>query len=246
MTRKVARHFSLARPRSLFLLLLLAIRFAAVAGAEIRGIVNVETIGLFGQRPAAVEAGPLSVAIFPLDGSLPVRDRSTTHGMEIRDSQMQPPYIAIARGDRVRFENQDGLYHELFSISAEQPFVLRLGERRHNAASGGQIQFDRVGTWHVFCRVHGKTYGRIDVLDTPFIKMVPPGEPFSFHRLSPGRWRMRIATPGAQTRTLETLARSAATPLHETLTVRRGALGRGDPSARPIDIVDLFPPEPGP
>ena len=227
------------------LLLLLAIRVTAVAGAEIRGIVNVETIGLFGQGPAAAEAGPLSVAIFPLDGSRPEHDRPTTHRMEIRDRQLQPLYIAITRGDRVHFENQDGLYHELFSISAEQPFVLRLGKRTHNAVSGGEIQFDRVGTWHVFCRVHGKTYGRIDVLDTPFIKMVQPGEPFSFHRLIPGRWRMRIAMPGAQTRTLDTLARNAATALHETLTVRRGALGRGDFSARRIDIVDLFPPEPG-
>jgi plastocyanin len=245
MTRKVARHFSLAGSPRLFLLLLLAVRITAVTGAEVRGTVTLEHIGLFGQAPETPESGPLSVAIFPLDGATPASGESKTHRVEIRDNQITPNYLAITRGDRVRFENHDDVHHELFSVSAENPFVLRLGKRGHAEVGSGAVQSEGSATWHVFCRIHARTYARIDVLDTPYIKMLTAGAPFAFHKLTPGRWRVRIATPGAETRTLEILARPAAPALKETLTVRVGAPGRQDTSARRIGIADLFPSEPG-
>ena len=245
MTRKVARQFSLAGSPPLFLLLLLAVRITAVTGAEVRGTVKLEHIGVFGQAPTTPESGPLSVAVFPLEGGTPASGESTTHPVEIRDNRITPNYLAITRGDRVRFENHDDVYHELFAVSAENPFVLRLGKQKHGEVGSGEVQSERSTTWHVFCRIHARTYARIDVLDTPYIKMLTPGEPFAFRKLTPGRWRVRIATPGAETRTLETLARSSAPALKETLTVRRDAPGLQETSAQRIGIADLFPPEPG-
>lgn len=245
MTRIVARHFTLAGFSPSFLLLLLVIRVTAVSGAEIRGIVNLEHIGMFGQAATVPDTVPLSVAIFPLEGVRPAAGEAKTHWVEIRDNQIKPMYLAITRGDRVRFENHDDVYHELFSVSAETPFVLRLGKRMHGEVGSAEVQSDRSAIWHVFCRIHAKTYGRIDVLDTPYIKTAQPGEPFVFRKLIPGRWRVRIAMPGAQTRTLETVARTSAPALLETLTARGGPLGRQDYSARRIGVADLFPPEPG-
>ena len=245
MTRTVAHHFILAGFSPLFLLLVLSIRVSAVTGAEIRGIVNLKHVGLFGQAPLVPEAVPLTVAIFPLQGAGPAPGESKTHSLVIQDKQIKPMYLAITRGDRVRFGSHDDVHHELFSVSAENPFVLQLGKQMHGEVGSAEAQFDHSATWHVFCRLHAKTYARIDVLDTPYIKAVRPGEPFTFRKLSPGRWRVRIATPGAETRTVETLAQTSAPALRETLTVRGGALGRDDYSARPIGLADLFPPEPG-
>jgi len=229
----------------LLLLLLLLLYVQGLAGAEIRGIVRLEHTGLFGDAHAAPESGPLSVSIFPLHGVRPPAGTSRKHEMEIRGNQIKPLYMAVRRGDRIHFENHDNVYHELFSLSTVDPFVLKLGKQGDSKNSAGEIQLDHNATIHLFCRMHARTYGRIDVLDTPYISMIKPGERFEFRNLVPGKWRVRIALPGAETRSFETLALTSPPLVKETLLVKRGSMQRQGYSTRRVGLKDLYPEEPG-
>lgn len=227
------------------MILLLVLYTQVVSGAEIRGTVQIEHAGLFGDAHAASASGPLSVSVFPLHGVRPPSTEPREHTIQIRDNKIKPLYMAVRRGDRVRVENHDKVYHELFSLSTADPFVLKLGKHGDRKNSRGEIRLDHSGTMHLFCRMHARTYGRIDVLDTPYISMVKPGQKFEFRDLVPGKWRVRIALPGAETRTFETLALTSPPMIRENLVLRQGSMQRQGYASKIVGLKDLYPEEPG-
>ncbi len=217
----------------------------SLSAAEVRGTVSLQQAGLFRDGGTAMENIPISVALFPVgDQTVPWR-RPQAHDVALRGNRIEPLYVAISRGDILRFDNTDRLYHELFAHahSGQQPQEVRIG----GAGDGGgnRIVMDKVDDWHWFCRIHSKSYARIDVLDTSLIKMVRPGEPFEFRDLAEGAWQVRIAAPGAETRIVETRAITAPPPLQIKLPVKgvvRGGAGLSSPKTAVVE--QLFPSEP--
>lgn len=229
---------------SLYALSLTLFSLPALA-ADVRGTVSVRHGELFGANGARSEnAATLSVALFPAEGQSLSWGPARAHEILLHSGRIEPLYTALTRGDEVRFRNRDGSYHVLFAHSRMQPIEVRLD--RAGAAGQSSLTLNESADLHWFCRIHAKSYARIDVLDTPLVQNIRAGEKFEFTGLAPGKWLLRVAAPGAETRTLEVRALTAPPPVQVQLTIkgfRPGADGAAAP--RSVAVERLFPSQPG-
>ncbi len=224
-----------------FLPLLVAAVLAAAPGqsAEIGGRVSVRYAGLF-QPDASMSDVPVSVAL------LPVRDRKVglrspqVVQIEVIGNRIVPPFLTLQTGDAVEFVNRDNVFHELFSVSPERPFDIVLAKVDATKPVTQKVLFDKPGSMHVFCRIHNKSYARIDVLDTPYQKMVQAGEAFRFADIPTGRWTLRLASPGAETRLIDVDALTSPPSLTLELRSMIGGSGAG-PLSGEAAVERLFP-----
>jgi len=224
-------------------LALLVLYSGALAAAEVKGTVSVDYQGLF--RPGETAAAhPVSVVLVPATGQR-ARLRATGHRtIEIAGNRMQPAFLTVQQGDVVEFVNRDDVYHELFTLSSGQPVKIRLGKAGDSSMDRTTLKLEQEGTIHFFCRIHSKSYARIDVVNSPYIQMVHPGEHFSFKGLRPGRWRLRLAAPGAETEWLDVAAVTSPPPLQLTLVSRVGGVGHSAVSSNGDDVDQLYRPLP--
>lgn len=201
-------------------MLLLALYTGLSQAAEIRGTVSVDYQGLFAKNDAA-RKHPVSVALLPVGRSAPPPRNARTRRVEIIANRMQPAFITVRRGDRVEFVNRDNVYHELFTLSAGNARRIRIG-KAGEPGDRATLRLSEIGTNHFFCRIHNKSYARIDVVETPYIRMIEPGGSFEFSRLKPGPWRLRVATPAAETAWIDVSAVTSPPPLQLMLKSRGG------------------------
>ena len=201
-----------------------ALYFSVAAGADVNGVVTFDHKGLF-KVDASVQSYPISVALFPDQGQRLAPRAPSVQDIEIVESRMRPAFLTIQRGDRVTFVNHDPVFHQLFSLTAAEPISLQLGKAGGKHTTTATIQPGQPGTTHVFCRIHNKSYARIDVVETPYLQMVQPGEVFHFAGLGAGRWKLRLASPGAETQWVYVTALTAAPVERFTLVSRGGGTG---------------------
>jgi len=197
----------------------------AVESAEIRGTVVVEYQGMF-DPDSSTQTYPVSVALVPAEGQRLARRSHRVERVEIIDNRMRPAFITVQKGDRVKFINRDDVFHELFSLSPGEPVSLHLG-KASDQSSQQSLVLKQPGTTHFFCRIHSKSYARIEVVDTPYLQMVQPGHQFHFVGLAPGKWKLRLASAAGEIRWIAVTAMTSPPPLHLTITSRGGGNGAG-------------------
>lgn len=215
-----------------------------LAAAEIRGSVTVLKSGLFSEGGDDLRDIPVSVALFPAEGQAVPRAAPVQQELTLSGNGIQPLYLAVPRGSSLHFRGLDDVHHELFTHSRTQPLSVLLDP----AATGreARVALETPGDLHWFCRIHAKSYARVDVVDTPLVRMLHAGESFEFRDLPPGKWRLRVAAPGAETRIVEAVALTAPPPLQIPLTVKGIAPEPGGTMATPsVAIEQLFPSQPG-
>lgn len=208
--------------------------------AEIRGRVSLTQTGLFNADQQSV---PVSVALFPAEGQALSRRPSQRIRIEVRDRRLTPDYLVAQPGDRLEFVNRDQSHYQLFTTSLNASFDLALQPSGQDDRES--IRLKQEDTLNVFCRIHASTFARIDVLDTPYARIIRPNSDFEFTGLAPGQWRLRVAAPGAETREIEVLAMTAPPPLEITLPVRGGHQGKSGDIQPQLGVEQLFPAEPG-
>ncbi len=207
--------------------------------AEVRGQVSLDYEGLF-QAGSAAQTQSVSVALVPAAGQKIAPAAARKHRVEIVDNRMRPAFLTISAGDRIEFTNRDRVFHELFSLSSGEPLQARLdkveGQRRPKA----EFILANSGTTHFFCRIHNKSYARVDVVDTPYIQILQSGGEFHFVGLSSGRWRLRMAASAAETRWIDVTAMTRPGMLDLELISHAGSAGdRGDFAASE-KVQDLY------
>jgi plastocyanin len=200
------------------------VTLSSAAAAEVIGTVSVEYQGLF-RVDTSVQSYPISVALFPGEGQRPLSRASNVKQIEIAENRMRPAFLTIQRGDRVKFVNHDPVFHQLFSLSPSEPVSVQLAKAGSPRNTTATMQLDQSGTTHVFCRIHNKSYARIDVVETPYLQTIQPGERFHFAGLGPGRWKLRLASPGAETQWADVMALTAPPARRFTLVSRGGGAG---------------------
>ncbi len=225
---------------TLFLASLLAPHAGPVWAAEVRGTVSVDYQGLFQHSGVATQTHPVSVALLPAEGQRTVPRGVRRQRIEIVGNRMRPAFLTVQKGDYVQFINRDNVYHELFSLSPGEPVTARLGKADSGDQAGTEFRLDQAGTTHFFCRIHNKSYARIDVVETPYIQMVDPGGRFQFVGLAPGHWTLRLAAPAAETEWVDVSAVTAPPPLHLTLVSRGGGQGNGTSFGPGTDVGMLY------
>lgn len=214
-----------------------------LGAAEIRGSVTVQQGGVVSERGDAFHALPVSVALFPAEGQWVARTDPVSQTLIVSANGIQPLYLALPRGSQIHFRGVDDVYHDLFTHSPTQSLGARLDRTGTGREVG--IGLEVVGDLHWFCRIHAKSYARIDVVDTALVRMLHAGESFEFRDLPPGKWRLRVAAPGAETRIVEAEALTMPPPLLITLAVKGIAPEAAGSVPQPLAVEQLFPSQPG-
>jgi len=162
-----------------------------------------------------VAAAPAVVYAEPIDAAASRAPRHVT--LSQKNKTFQPRVLAVPVGSTVDFPNNDGIFHNVFSLSSPQPFDLglyRAGDKRART-------FTTVGTYRVFCNIHPQMTAIIVVAPSGFVAVAAPDGRFTLD-LPPGRYRMTAlsersspvsvettSTPGASTAPELTLDESA-------------------------------------
>jgi len=193
--------------------------------AEIKGTVVVEYQGMF-DPDSSTQVHPVSVALVPAKGQRLVHRSSRVESVEIIENRMRPAFITVQKGDRVKFINRDDVYHELFSLTSGKSVSLKLGKKSDHS-SQQSLALKQTGTTHFFCRIHSKSYARVEVVDTPYLQMVQPGHQFHFVGLAPGEWKLRLASAAGETQWIPVTAMTSPVPLKLTIASHGGGNGRG-------------------
>jgi plastocyanin len=195
--------------------------------------------GLY-QTGSTAQVQPVSVALLPGEGQRTVQRGSRKHRIEIIDNRMHPAFVTVKTGDRIEFTNRDEVFHELFSLSQGTPMKVRLGKAEGEQRPKVEFALDSPGTTHFFCRIHNKSYARVDAVDTPYLQMLQPGGEFRFVGLLPGHWRLRMAASAAETRWVDVTAMTKPPMLDLVLTSHTGSTGDGGDFAASQKIQDLY------
>lgn len=227
------------RARRVLVFWVLSVCPVAVAAFELRG--RVEFTGA--DLPGETAPLPVSVAAIPLQDQAVVQIPSTTHRVAVGPEGLEPLYLTIRAGDRVEFVNHTETYHRIYSQFGKAPFSMQLASAG-DARERRTVRLDKPGIRHVFCMIHRRTYARIDVVDTPYIRMMSEPGVFQFTGLNPGLWRLRAATIGSPVQHTTARAFSAPPPVNIQFKARRrGPPGSGTAMYDPSQVKALFPQE---
>ena len=81
--------------------------------------------------------------------------------------------LAVPVGSTVEFPNNDGIFHNVFSLSGPQPFDLGL----YRAGESRQRTFTSPGIYRVFCNIHPQMTAMIVVAPSAFTTVAGAGRP---------------------------------------------------------------------
>lgn len=114
----------------------------------------------------------------PLRGALPTKtvEMRQTHEMFV------PHTLAITRGSRVDFPNDDSFYHNVFSLSSAANFNLG----RYANGKSNHWDFTKAGIVKVYCNIHSHMSATILVFDHPNFTIPDTDGAFDLPNLSPG------------------------------------------------------------
>jgi len=172
----------------------------AVAG-PVSGVVR--TVARAGAAPAAAV-----VWAEPIDAAASRAPRRFT--LAQKNKTFQPRVLAVPAGSTVDFPNNDGIFHNVFSLSGPQPFDLglyRAGETRVRT-------FAAPGTYRVFCNIHPQMTAIIVVAPSGFTTLAAPDGRFTLD-LPPGRYRMTALSERSAPVSVETTSTQGASTAPE-------------------------------
>jgi plastocyanin len=149
---------------------------------------------LFICLPAAATAadyrGKLSGAgiVWITDGSRPAATPETV--MTNKGKTFVPEMAVINAGSKVRFPNEDGFFHSIYSESTSDPFDLGF----YDTGPGKVVPFGHGGVVEVHCHIHGSMHATIVVVDGPWTRITAGTHTFVLHNVRSGRHRLHVWT----------------------------------------------------
>jgi plastocyanin len=142
-------------------------------------------------------AGALAVVYAePLDSAAPRAPRRVT--LTQKNKTFQPRVLAVPIGSTVDFPNNDGLYHNVFSLSTPQPFDLGL----YRAGESRSRTFTAPGVYRVFCNIHPQMSAVVVVAPTAYATVAASDGSYVLD-LPPGRYRVTAMSERAAPVTVE-------------------------------------------
>jgi plastocyanin len=191
--RAIARPIAVAASA---LLSILAGGAVAQAG-PVSGVI--QTTARQGVVPAAavVYAEPIDAPVLKQPGTFTLRQKNKT---------FLPRVLGIPAGSSVRFPNDDGIFHNVFSLSAPQPFDLGL----YRSGESPSRTFALPGMYRVFCNIHPLMSALILVVPTAHVAQAGPDGRFVLD-LPPGRFRLTAVSERASPASVEVVSETGAT-----------------------------------
>ncbi|WP_157745235.1 MULTISPECIES: hypothetical protein [Thiohalobacter] len=226
------------------LLALLAVMPAGLSAAEVRGVVMLQHSGLFSGRDGTDQV--IGLALWPDSPGLSAGAVvDVRHELRVDADRIRPDFLQVRPGEPIRLASLDAVEHQLFALVPGSHSEVEVRLHPGSGADEPSISFREPGTRHLFCRLHRRSYARIDVVDAPRLAIVEAGERFEFRDLEAGRWRLRVAAIGAETLEQDTMAMTAPPPLELRLPVKSGVQPEHNSAAGVVTVDQLYPALPG-
>jgi plastocyanin len=128
-----------------------------------------------------------------------VRAAAAPFDMVTQKKQFLPRVLAVPKGSRVRFPNQDPILHNVFSVSPENAFDMGL----YKKGPGKERRFDNPGVVRVYCNVHHDMVAYLLVLETPFSTAPNAQGEFVLTGLPRGRGKLTVWHEQAEAQAVE-------------------------------------------
>jgi plastocyanin len=140
--------------------------------------------------PGAVGAAPLAAAVIYLQGEFPAGADDQPPTVQVGQKQFQfvPALLAVRKGTRVEFPNQDDEYHNVLSYSKAKEFDLG---RYLKSEKPPVVVFDKAGVVELNCEIHEHMRGYVVVLDTPHFTTTEAEGRFRLAGLPPGKYTLK-------------------------------------------------------
>ena len=170
---------------------------------------------LSGTIVTRVRAGatPATAVVYaePLSGSAPAR-AAGPFTITQRNKMFAPRVLGVPVGAVVQFPNEDGLFHNVFSLSPGHAFDLGL----YRSGASKSRTFAAAGVVRVFCNIHPQMTALVVAVPTPWIVNASADGGFRFE-LPPGRYRLTTLSERAAAASIEVAVSGATTAPSLTL-----------------------------
>jgi plastocyanin len=155
-------------------------------------------------------AAPSPVVVYaePIESAAPRRSGKLT--LSQKNKAFQPRVLAVPVGSTVEFPNNDQIFHNVFSLSAPQPFDLGL----YRAGQTRERTFTAAGTYRVFCNIHPQMTALVVVVPTPYTTLAGADGRYVLD-LPPGRYRLTAMSERAAPVSAEITSAAGATAAQE-------------------------------
>ncbi len=142
------------------------------------------------QAGALLPPEPPTAVVFLEGAPLPAGDKAATNTVRMVQKGMQfgPGLLAVRKGTRVEFPNQDNFYHNVFSYSKAKRFDLGRFLKDEKPAA---VTFDQPGVVKLYCEIHEHMRGTVVVLDTPYFVKTDTNGGFRLTGLPAGQFKLK-------------------------------------------------------
>ena len=199
-------------------IVLAASAIGTASAEELRGTVQLVARG--GAGPARGSDVRQAVVYFEPAGRPAPRPPAEPFLMSAKQKEFVPHILAVPRGSRVRFPNDDPILHNVFSVSGGNSFDLGLSKK----GPGKEQTFNEAGLVRIFCNVHQAMVAYVLVLDTPYSTAPAADGKFVLSGLPKGPGKL-------------TVWHEQAEPLTMSVQVPQGGGAAGAPLTARLEVV---------
>jgi plastocyanin len=162
-----------------------------LAGSTLAGAAFVRSDDLAGTTSAAGKT--ISDAVVWLEA--PDAPRAAVRPpavLEQRQLQFFPHVLVVQVGTKVKFPNDDRVFHNVFSYHEGKPFDLGL----YPVGTVRDVPFAQPGLSRIFCNIHPQMAAYVMVVDTPYFAVSDEAGRFTIHGVPAGNYPYHAWRPG--------------------------------------------------
>ncbi len=131
---------------------------------------------------------PLKEAVVFVDGLTAGAPPSKPVVLSQRNGAFTPHVLAIMIGTKVRFPNDDEVFHNVFAYYEAKRFDLGL----YPPGSEKTVAFDKLGPVALFCNIHAGMNAYIYVVPNPYFAVTDKKGAFSIAGIPAGSQRVKV------------------------------------------------------
>lgn len=133
------------------------------------------------------EVGPVVVYLTPLDAAPRAHVLPKLATIRRQGKTFVPSFLVLAPEQKLRFADDEGLHHRVFSYSESNPFDLEVPAQGYPRL----IQFRNPGVVRFYCSLHEAESGVIFVSPSPYFDTVRASGEYEISSVPPGRYELR-------------------------------------------------------
>jgi len=114
--------------------------------------------------------------------------------LDQRDLSFFPHVLVVQVGTRVKFPNDDRVFHNVFSFHDGKRFDLGL----YPVGAVKYVPFDQPGLSRIFCNIHPQMAAYVMVVDTPYFSVSDESGRFAIAGVPAGAYVAHAWRPGGQ------------------------------------------------